>query len=166
MGQLWNRDEILAGLASLGERGGLGAPWRLEQVLDLEGRYEVRLPESYRSFVLEVGDRVTAEALDDEIGDRHIDYDDLLTGSMIIADIGCGAFERLVVTGPAAGQVWREELRFGGGALTPGPDFGAWYLSWLRRVGAVKAPPGLRRRLVGWHSRTLIWHDPGSEQDR
>lgn len=69
--------------------------------------------------------------------DPHMDHSDLLTGSMIIAEIGCEAFERLVVTGPAGGQVWREELQFDGGALTPGPDFRKWYLRWLRRLGAI-----------------------------
>ncbi|MFA1545275.1 SMI1/KNR4 family protein [Actinomadura chokoriensis] len=211
MGQLWNRDEIIGGLASLAESGPLPRdgyelrpPLRPEAVLAVERGHGIRLPESYRSFVLEVGDggagphhglwslhraagsagvgppygpgylatpfpytrRVTTKALDDEIGARHMDYDDLLTGSMIIAEIGGGAFMRLVVTGPAAGQVWREELPFDGGALTPGPDFGDWYLRWLRRVGAVDAAPGGRRRLIGWHSPSLEWRGPGSEQGR
>ncbi|GAA2456259.1 hypothetical protein GCM10010191_89540 [Actinomadura vinacea] len=200
---------ILAGLASLRERGPLPRegfelrpPLELEYVLALERSHEVRLPESYRNFVLQVGDggagphhglwplhrsarwvghgppygpgylaipfpfttRVPAECFD-ELDDDG-DYDDVLTGSMIITEIGCGAFFRLIVTGPASGQVWRDEVSVGG-ALVPGPDFGEWYLSWLRGVGAVKGTPtGRRRRLADWHSSSLVYRGPGSEQGR
>ena len=52
------------------------------------------------------------------------------TGSLIIAEFGCGAFFRLVVSGAARGQVWFDD-RAADGGLTPGPDFRDWYLSWL-----------------------------------
>ncbi len=52
------------------------------------------------------------------------------TGSLIIAEFGCGAFFRLVMSGEARGQVWFDD-RAGDGGLIPGPDFRDWYLAWL-----------------------------------
>ncbi|MFE9772112.1 hypothetical protein ACFYOV_10635 [Streptomyces sp. NPDC005931] len=54
------------------------------------------------------------------------------TGSLVLAEIGCGSFHRPVVTGPARGQVWTDDLGCGG-ALTPGPDFRDRY---VRRLDA------------------------------
>lgn len=54
------------------------------------------------------------------------------TGSLVLAEIGCGSFYRLVVTGPARGQVWTDDLGCGH-ALSPGPDFSDWYTQWLAR---------------------------------
>jgi hypothetical protein len=51
-------------------------------------------------------------------------------GSLVVAEYGCGAFFRLVVSGPACGQVWFDD-RAADGGLTPGPDFRDWYLAWL-----------------------------------
>ncbi|MFB7594674.1 hypothetical protein [Streptomyces sp. NPDC056160] len=56
----------------------------------------------------------------------------LVTGSMIISDMGCGAFVRLVVTGAASGQVWFDTLATDD-TLTPGPAFGDWYQAWERQ---------------------------------
>ncbi|MFE3634035.1 SMI1/KNR4 family protein [Streptomyces sp. NPDC059168] len=50
-------------------------------------------------------------------------------GSLVIAEVGCGTFHRLVVTGGSAGQVWLDDPDWGG--LTPGPDFRDWYAAWL-----------------------------------
>ncbi|MEE1809044.1 SMI1/KNR4 family protein [Streptomyces sp. BE133] len=55
------------------------------------------------------------------------------TGSLVIAEIGCGSFYRLVVTGPGRGQVWTDDLGCGH-ALSPGPDFRDWYTQWLTRT--------------------------------
>ncbi|AWZ05932.1 MULTISPECIES: SMI1/KNR4 family protein [unclassified Streptomyces] len=52
------------------------------------------------------------------------------TGSLIIAEIGCGSFYRLVVTGPGRGQVWTDDIGCGH-PLSPGPDFHDWYMQWL-----------------------------------
>lgn len=52
------------------------------------------------------------------------------TGSLVIAEFGCGAFHRLVVTGPARGQVWFDD-RGADNGLTPGADFRTWYQTWL-----------------------------------
>jgi hypothetical protein len=54
------------------------------------------------------------------------------TGSLALAEIGCGSFYRLVVTGPARGQVWTDDLGCGH-TLSPGPDFQDWYAQWLNR---------------------------------
>jgi hypothetical protein len=66
--------------------------------------------------------------------DAEYDEDELVTGSMILADMGCGAFARLVVTGAAGGQVWFDYLGINS-TLEPGPDFHDWYLAWLRSPG-------------------------------
>ncbi|MFE5033284.1 SMI1/KNR4 family protein [Streptomyces sp. NPDC056683] len=50
-------------------------------------------------------------------------------GSLVIAEVGCGMFHRLVITGSNAGQVWLDDPDWGG--LTPGPDFRDWYSAWL-----------------------------------
>lgn len=54
------------------------------------------------------------------------------TGSLVLAEIGCGSFYRLVVTGSARGQVWTDDLGCGH-TLSPGPDFRDWYTQWLNR---------------------------------
>jgi hypothetical protein len=53
-----------------------------------------------------------------------------LAGSLVLAEFGCGAYFRLVVTGRARGQVWFDDLASDQG-LTPGPDFHDWYQAWL-----------------------------------
>jgi hypothetical protein len=52
------------------------------------------------------------------------------TGTLVIAEFGCGAFHRLVVAGPARGQVWLDD-RASDGGLTPETDFYSWYNNWL-----------------------------------
>ncbi|HEY2701315.1 MAG TPA: SMI1/KNR4 family protein [Pseudonocardiaceae bacterium] len=64
---------------------------------------------------------------DDEYFDPKWD-----TGSIIIDHYGCGHFYRLIVTGPARGQVWFDG-RASDEGLTPGPDFTTWYLDWLNK---------------------------------
>jgi hypothetical protein len=69
----------------------------------------------------------------------HDDEDDPCwwNGSIMISEIGCGAFYRLVVSGPASGQVWIED--FGcDDILSPGPDFYNWYMNWLDKPGVVR----------------------------
>ncbi|MFF1415383.1 SMI1/KNR4 family protein [Streptomyces sp. NPDC058289] len=58
------------------------------------------------------------------------------TGSLVIAEIGCGSFFRLVVTGSTRGQVWTDDLGCGY-ALSPGPDFSDWYATWLQTLTSV-----------------------------
>ncbi|AUG80733.1 hypothetical protein CFP65_6062 [Kitasatospora sp. MMS16-BH015] len=52
-----------------------------------------------------------------------------VTGTLVIGEIGCGTFSRLVVTGAHAGQVWIDDQIWAG--LMPGPDFRDWYEAWL-----------------------------------
>lgn len=63
-----------------------------------------------------------------------------ITGSMVLAEFGCGAYFRLVVTGPARGQVWFDDLGCDQG-LTPGPDFRDWYQNWLANPPALTPMP-------------------------
>lgn len=60
-------------------------------------------------------------------------------GSLIIGDYGCGAWTRLVVTGPLAGEIWHDD-RANSGSIHPhlAPDgshyqFLPWYMDWLAR---------------------------------
>jgi SMI1 / KNR4 family (SUKH-1) len=57
-------------------------------------------------------------------------------GSITVSEIGCGAFCRLVVTGPTTGQVWFEDFD-SEDLLSPGPDFYEWYMSWLENPGVI-----------------------------
>lgn len=52
------------------------------------------------------------------------------TGSLIVAEFGCGAFHRLVITGTARGQVWFDD-RAADNGLVPEADFHAWYEAWV-----------------------------------
>jgi SMI1 / KNR4 family (SUKH-1) len=54
-------------------------------------------------------------------------------GSMVIAHHGCGAFYRLVLTGPARGQIWFDDRAADGGLRPDTPDFAHWYLDWLNQ---------------------------------
>lgn len=60
---------------------------------------------------------------------RGGDADYAITGTLVLGEVGCGAFSRLVITGSNAGQVWLDDSSWVG--LTPGPDFGDWYTAWL-----------------------------------
>jgi hypothetical protein len=55
------------------------------------------------------------------------------TGSLVVCHFGCGATYRLVVTGPARGQVWFDD-RCSAAGLTPGPTFDRWYGEWLHAL--------------------------------
>lgn len=62
---------------------------------------------------------------------EHEYLDDRWTaGSLVVADTGCGCVCRLVVTGPARGQVWCDN-RLSDGGIVPDGDFRTWYETWL-----------------------------------
>jgi hypothetical protein len=52
-------------------------------------------------------------------------------GSMVLAHYGCGAFYRLVLTGPARGQIWFDDRVADGGLRPDAPDFAHCYHDWL-----------------------------------
>ncbi|MEU5244091.1 SMI1/KNR4 family protein [Streptomyces asoensis] len=60
---------------------------------------------------------------------RGGDADYSVAGTLVLSEIGCGTFSRLVITGTSAGQVWLDDRSWGG--LIPGPDFHDWYTAWL-----------------------------------
>lgn len=60
---------------------------------------------------------------------RGGDADYSVTGTLLLGEMGCGTFSRLVISGSNAGQVWLDDRSWGG--LTQGPDFGTWYTAWL-----------------------------------
>ncbi len=72
--------------------------------------------------------------------DEYFD-DRWTTGSLVIAEFGCGAFHRLVVTGPARGEVWFDD-RGSDGGLTPEADFRTWYDTWLHHEQEAARPGG------------------------
>ncbi|MDH6144900.1 hypothetical protein P3T35_006949 [Kitasatospora sp. GP30] len=123
-----------------------------------EQRLGIALPDSFRSFVRHVADGGAGPdygvvGLTEEIDDEEALYGLYqeclqpgflaapftysektarpysLHGTLVIGEIGCGMFSRLVVTGPCAGQVWLDDPDWGG--FAPGPDFREWYSTWL-----------------------------------
>lgn len=65
-------------------------------------------------------------------GDQPDDYEEArwVTGSLALAEFGCGAFYRLVLND---GQVWFDDRCSDAGIVREG-DFSEWYLSWLERA--------------------------------
>ncbi|GAA4209602.1 SMI1/KNR4 family protein [Actinocatenispora rupis] len=59
------------------------------------------------------------------------------TGLLYLCHLGCARREALVVSGPARGQMWADDIAGGGGFRPLGDDDGApldfarWYLRWL-----------------------------------
>ncbi|MEU2788424.1 SMI1/KNR4 family protein [Streptomyces sp. NPDC007100] len=54
----------------------------------------------------------------------------IVTGTLAVAETGCGGFVRLVVTGAQRGRVWYDDLAVWP-HLAPGPWFREWYAEWL-----------------------------------
>lgn len=74
------------------------------------------------------------ESVDEDQLPDDYDEDEHITGTMIIADMGCGVFARLVVSGEAKGEVWTDSLGVDG-ALSRDPSFRDWYLEWISTAG-------------------------------
>ncbi|WP_351234279.1 SMI1/KNR4 family protein [Streptomyces sp. NPDC002133] len=55
---------------------------------------------------------------------------DLTVGTLILAELGCGMYIRLVVSGPRAGEIWQIDPDWGG-FVPVSPGFHAWYTEWL-----------------------------------
>ncbi|MGW1468708.1 SMI1/KNR4 family protein [Streptomyces sp. NPDC002308] len=56
--------------------------------------------------------------------------DALTRGTLMLAELGCGVYHRLVLNGPRAGEVWQIDPDWGGFVPTS-PGFRAWYTDWL-----------------------------------
>ncbi|MEU3542489.1 SMI1/KNR4 family protein [Streptomyces paromomycinus] len=57
--------------------------------------------------------------------------DDALTrGTLVLAEQGCGSFDRLVLNGPYTGEIWRIDPDRGG-FVPVSPGFRAWCTDWL-----------------------------------
>ncbi|MFE6223821.1 SMI1/KNR4 family protein [Microtetraspora glauca] len=146
-------------------RYALRPPLPVREIRAFEATHGIRLPEAYRSFVVEVGDGpagpahglmpLTAArpdddwAVDDEwredrlpgrlaapaptapvpgpIGGRA---DGLTPGTLMLTELGCGMYARLVLNGPHVGEVWQLDTDWAGFVPTA-PDFRTWYEEWL-----------------------------------
>jgi hypothetical protein len=62
--------------------------------------------------------------------DRYFDQR-WITGSLMLCHQGCGAYYRLVVTGPERGRMWFDDRVSDGGISPCGLGFREWYLNWL-----------------------------------
>jgi len=142
----------------------------------IEDLLGVRLP--HRDFLLHVGNGgagpyygvapLTAAVLDDPALGRPFllteaweppddDYsDDVFDGLLFLADHGCSYQSYLVVSGPAAGQVWWDFTSVGEELGPEAGSFEEWYAHWL----------GSSRRQVCDHRiRSIVRHEPGWSVD-
>ncbi|MER6095008.1 SMI1/KNR4 family protein [Streptomyces sp. NPDC001728] len=68
--------------------------------------------------------------------------EELVPGTLMLAEEGCGLYIRLVLTGPRAGEIWRLDPDWGG-FVPAHPDFRAWYTTWLHDAPPTgTTPPG------------------------
>lgn len=65
-------------------------------------------------------------ATDDVLFDNQF-----ICGSTVLSHQGCGYYDRLVITGPQAGQVWTDGRVSDQGLAPLGCDFYTWYDGWL-----------------------------------
>ncbi|WP_369224156.1 SMI1/KNR4 family protein [Streptomyces sp. R39] len=56
--------------------------------------------------------------------------DALTRGTLMLAEVGCGSFVRLVLNGPHVGEVWQIDPDWGG-FIPASPGFRTWYTDWL-----------------------------------
>ncbi|MDI3405165.1 hypothetical protein [Streptomyces cavernicola] len=74
------------------------------------------------------------EPLPGRLGGRSaVPVDELTLGTLVLSEQGCGIFDRLVVTGPRAGEVWQIDPDWGG-FVPLASGFRAWYVEWLERT--------------------------------
>ncbi|MET8008208.1 SMI1/KNR4 family protein [Nonomuraea glycinis] len=144
----------------------LGPRLSTPEVAAFERRIGVELPESFRTFLTEVGnggagpsyglyeidEAFRLDAMETHEGPLHFfttpfphtadwippleaqpgDYEEghWITGSLLLAEYGCGAFHRLVVNGEIAGEVWFDD-RCADAGMVRERNFFEWYMSWL-----------------------------------
>jgi hypothetical protein len=69
--------------------------------------------------------------VDEATPDNECFFDQHICGSIALSHHGCGYFDRLVITGPQAGQVWIDSRVSDQGIEPTGRDFFEWYYGWL-----------------------------------
>ncbi|MEU9398667.1 SMI1/KNR4 family protein [Streptomyces sp. NPDC048242] len=57
-------------------------------------------------------------------------YSTLTRGTLLLAELGCGMFLRLVLNGPHTGEIWLFDPDWAG-FVPSHPGFHAWYTEWL-----------------------------------
>ena len=68
---------------------------------------------------------------DNNKNDDDFFHDRYICGSIVLSHQGCGYYDRLVITGPQAGQVWSDGRVSDQGIAPLGCDFYTWYDRWL-----------------------------------
>jgi hypothetical protein len=68
---------------------------------------------------------------DEEANDEELFDDRYICGSIVLSHQGCGYYDRLVITGPLAGQVWTDGRVSDQGIAPLGCDFYTWYYRWV-----------------------------------
>ena len=73
-----------------------------------------------------------------EISPEHSEWHyyniDLVAGTIVLCDEGCGYQHRLVVNGPSYGEIWMDNRSGDGGFNRLCGTFTAWYTRWLNNV--------------------------------
>ncbi len=118
----------------------LNAPLAPDQIAQFEAKYDLRLPDDYRAFLLEIGDggagpydglpRLEAAEGDLDGSFPLQDFFDVTdadaapadayeskwtAGALMLSDQGCGMHDFLVVKGEGAGQMWQDNRANGFG---------------------------------------------------
>ena len=130
-----------------------------EQISAFEQKHQITLPESYRRFLLEVGDgcymfddspsyQLLPLEADREIenyaapfpfteyeleGDEPLSdefWQQVQQGTLELIDIGCGQTFQLIITGPCRGEVW-SLCEMGTQPCCQRQDFLGWFERWL-----------------------------------
>ncbi|MFJ9827231.1 SMI1/KNR4 family protein [Streptomyces sp. NPDC101160] len=57
----------------------------------------------------------------------------LTPGTLTLSELGCGTYDRLVLTGPHAGEIWHLDPDWAG-FVPRHADFRSWYEEWLNAV--------------------------------
>jgi hypothetical protein len=132
LSRLRTHDPMLQHFGTTSHGYRLNPPLPTERLEALERRYEIRLPEEYRQFLLHLGDGGAGPAYGVLPLEQGLDMEMAKAlwmpfvpptsraeargcngceegyeqGLLILGDIGCGLLNYLVITGPEAGNIW------------------------------------------------------------